>query len=231
MDKLITDNYDYLLTISKNITKRYKNMDKDIAYTLLHSCIETVYNTIDTSNEFLSDTISFRKYLTRYIKNSFEWKKQKCYSRKTDNDIFTYNDLHLVDNNDKDESSNYKNDKFNTYNQYVDALTSDPLTEQLIMLNAENVDDITKLYLKDLIVNDIPINRGLQYQSILDIAKSLDPLTYELFYLVYMEGKKVSAIHRELNKKLLNDPIEYKVLLQLVKEMKIKINEKMQCLK
>ena len=225
MDKLITDNYDYLLNISKSITKRYKSREPDMCYNLLHTCISMVYNNIDNSNQFLSDTDSFRKYLTKYIKNTFEWNKQKCYDRQKDNDIFTF---HSIENDNEassgiDNSESFKNQK--------NELAGDINTEQLIMLHAENVDDITKLYLTDLLVNDIPISRGLDYQKILDLAKSLDPLTYQLFYLVYMEGMKVKAIQRELNKKLKDQPIGYTDLLLMVKEMKIKINNRMQCLK
>ena len=55
MDYLITSNYDYLLKLSDKITKRRSGENPDLKYTLLHQCIISIYDKLETHNTFLED--------------------------------------------------------------------------------------------------------------------------------------------------------------------------------
>lgn len=219
MDKLVTDNYDYLLSTASNITRKIGS-GTDLKYNLLHSVIEIIYNKIETHNTFLSDTDSFRKYLNKFMKQHFVWEYQRSKDdrlKNKDNELFT-NRANFVDINC---NANWDIEQ----SEYLDNILSDEKEHDLIILQAENVNDITKLYLKDLLVNDIPIERGLMYSSILNTIKELTPVEQELFNLHFVQELSVAQIYNQLKSKTDKRPIGYNTLRQMVKELRIKIIE------
>ena len=133
---------------------------------------------------------------------------------QTDNDLFSFrvSDTILVHSDIEG-------------NKIIEKESPDEVGHELIYLQCENVNDITKLYLKDLIINDISIERGLMYSYVMNTIKLLTPVEQELFNLYFEQELTVKKIYNIIKPKLDKDPITYKMLLQMVKDLRIKIIE------
>lgn len=215
MDLLVTKHYNDLLYVSKCITKKHMYLDKDISYNLLHNSISQIYEKLDVSNKFLNSDTDFLKYVNKYMTQQYNWAHYRMKDKKKDNFIFSfdfrYKDKEGIDITDK----------------VIDEKNLNEIEEQLTTLECENIDGITKMYLKDLILNDIGIERHIKYLDVLKTAKTLQPIEYELFNLIYIEERTVRNIHRELLVKVKEDPLTYEALLKMVKKMKINLKEKL----
>lgn len=218
MDQFLIDNYNYLLKIADNISKRSQFKEIDMKYTLLHTCIEKIYTNLDTINTFLTDTDSFRKYLTKFMSQHFKWQKSRCFNdiNHKDNELFTFR-KEVIDINTNNDN----------VDDYIDNIEPDEHAHELMILDAENVNEITKMYLKDLLLNDIPIDRGLKYTEIFNILKHFTPVEKELFNLYFIQELPVSKIHKVIVSHVDYDPIRYKELLKMIKNLKIKIQSEL----
>lgn len=213
LDALINLHYNYLLNLSNKITQKHKSKDPDIKYTLLHECITKVYDTIETKYSFTDDDTSFKKYMNKFMNQHYHWQRSRIRDTCRDNDLFTFRDVDF--NNDDNE---YEQKEISDLNESND----------LILLNAENVNDITKLYLKDLIVNDIPIERGLMYSRIDEIVKTFNYEEQELFNLFFIQEIKVLEVYKKLRNKLKKQTIGYNDLLKKKKNLKEKIKKQLE---
>lgn len=208
---------------SGNITRKYRNQDPDIQYTLVHTVVCILSKKIEVSNSFLSDDTSFRKYMLRYMQQHVTWQFIRAHNEHKDNDMFT---ARLMDVVGPDFSWDQNPDWVSNEEYALSRLREekeDEYVSDLIVLDSENVNDITKLYLKDLIVNDIPIDKGLMYSKIMGIVRSLSPVEQELFNLHLIQELTVMKIYRTIKSKVDYDSISYQKLLQMVKDLKSKI--------
>lgn len=214
LDKLITKHYDYFLDISNNITRRLKK-DK---YDLLHEVFASLYTKLETSNEYLKSDTDFRKYVNRCLGQLFHWKKNERYAHQKDNNLFTWQPYNCpIDLGDKTFTGELDRDDFDLKPEYVDRQS-----EQLIYLNAENTNQITKLFLEDMFLNDIPIEKGLMVNKIKDAAKTLDLLEYQIFDMYYLQELSCADIHKEMNKHK-KRTMGYHYILNLKKQVQKKI--------
>jgi hypothetical protein len=208
LDTLITENYQYLLQVSNNITTRQRNVDQK--YNLLHEVILQLYDKIDRQNEFLKSKDDFRAYVTKYLKQFYTFQKNTKYTRKKDNNLFTYEPSFEDDNN---QSKFYLEEKCDTK------------VEDIIYIEAENTNDITKLFLKDLILNDISIDVAMMVNKIKSVAKNV--LTFEenlVFDLYYIQEFNCLEIYNEL-KRTNKKTMAYLKILKIQKRVKTKIKE------
>lgn len=206
LDTLLNKNYQYLLTVSNNITRRQKKVDQK--YNLLHEVIIQLYDKIESSNEYLKSDADFLAYTTKYLKQFYQFKKNARYNRKKDNVLFTYEPSYEDDTNES---------KF-----YLEKEVDDK-AEELIYLEAENTSYITKIFLKDLVLNDISINTGMMVNKIKEVAKQV--LTFEeklIFEYYYINELNCLQIYNEL-KRTNKKTMAYLKILKLQKRAKQKI--------
>lgn len=200
-----SSNYNHLLSVSTNITSRNKKVDQK--FNLLHEVYVSVYNRLDNHYVFLKSETDFVKYFTRYLKQYYEWSKQVKHRDKKDNTLFTYQPTE-----DEVKLSDF-------YDQVDDK------AEQIVYIEAENTNTITKLFLKDMLLNDIPLDKGFLVNKIKDVAKNfLDAIDYQIFDLYYLQEMNCREIYTEFKKE--NDQcLGYKDILARHKTVKNKIIE------
>ena len=207
LDKYVNSHYDYLLGVSSNITARNRFGDQN--QNLLHEVLLLMYEKVKLKNEYLDNDDTFKKYTTTYLKQYFTWTKFNKHNQRKDNNIFTYR----PSPEDVDIS-----------NFYLEEIADDN-SERLIYIEAENVNDITKLFLKDLEANHINIEQGLMVNKIKDVAKQiLDPAEYNLFDLYYLQEMDCLAIYKEL-KRTNNKPMAYLNILKKQKQIRKKLQD------
>ena len=207
LDTYVTNHYDYLLQVSTNITSR--NRSGDQKHNLLHEVLLMMYEKVKDKNEYLKSEDDFKRYATTYLKQYFTWMKNNKHNFKKDNNIFTYQPSY---------------EDINVSNFYIEEL-EDNNAEKLIYIEAENVNDVTKLFLKDLQSNHISIDKGLMVNKIKDVAKQiLDLAEYNLFDLYYLQEMDCLSIYKEL-KRTNNKPMAYLNILKKQKQIRKKIQE------
>lgn len=215
LDEYLKTNYDYLLNVAHNITSRQRKCDQK--YNLLHEVILNMYDRLENHYDFLNSDLDFKRYTAKYLKQYYIWERNKKHTRKKDNHIFTYQPSY---------------DELNTSNFYLEELSDtndsiDNITEQLIYLNAENTNEVTKLFLTDMLSNGIPIEKGMMVNRIKDVAKSLDLMEYQIFDMYYLQELNCLEIFKEMRQ---HNPqsMSYLNLLAKQKEVKQKIINKLQ---
>lgn len=205
LDKYVGLHYDRLLEVSHNITRRF-HKNGDNKHNLLHEVLLVLYEKIDEKNEFLKSDVDFIKYATATLKHYFNYMKNKKHDRKKDNCLFTFAPAY-------DEVAV---DEF--YHENREDLNAD----QMIYIDAENVDDATKLFLKDMKLNDIPIEKGIMVNRIKEIGLSLFGEEREVFDLYYLQEIDCLRIYNELKRTNTTSPT-YARILSIQKEVRRKI--------
>lgn len=204
LDNLIIKHYDYLLDVAGNITQRNRKVDQK--YNLLHEVFIILYDRIDKHNTYLNSDLDFRRYVTKFLKQFYVWQRNLAHINRKDNSIFSWQP---------------SADEIDPKALYIEEIPEDT-TEDLIYLEAENTNDITKLFLRDMILNDHSIENGLQVNKIKLAATKLDLLEIQIFDMFYMQELSCIDIYNEL--KRTNDrPIGYHTILRIQKEVRQKI--------
>ena len=203
LNGLIQLNHDRLVRIAINITK-----NKDKAHSLLHEVVLSMHDKIDTSSEYLSSETDFMKYATRHLKNTDMWQKNNAFNFRKDTNLYTYRPSH---------------EDVDIHDLYTEE-AEDETAEQLVYIDAENTSDVTKLFLKDMLSNSIPVEKGLYVNRIRDAVMKLDIEEREMFELFYVRELTCLDIHKHLNN-LSPTPIGYHRLLALQKQVRKKILE------
>lgn len=214
MDSYINKNYSRLLQVSHNIvmshTPLYKIKQTDNRdYTLLHEVFTQIYEKLLIKNSFLNSEDEFVRYVTTYLKNFHTFMKNRRYNNKKDNCLFTYYPTW-------DESGGNEVRE----NCYPDN------SHEMIYIDSENIDDITKLFLKDLASNGITVEKGLLVNKIKDIGKSFHGVEREMFDLYFMQDLSCRRIYNELRRTNMKT-MTYRDLLALQKNVKNKIINKL----
>lgn len=223
LDQLITKHYQYLLGVAINITRRSNKTD--LEYNLLHEVVITLYKRLDEHNEFLKTDLDFKKYVTKCLKQFFDWQKNMRHYNKKDNALFSWEpyECNMVNQAEREGNNYHDGDvRYLTPKNEIDNKA-----EELIYLNAENTNHITKLFLEDMLLNDIPIEKGLMVNKIKDVAKTLDLLEYQIFDMYYLQELSCLEIHAEMNKHKKRS-MGYHYILNLQKQVKQKIIDKLQ---
>jgi hypothetical protein len=204
LDLLLSTHYLYLLNVSANITSRQRSTDQK--YNLLHEVILSLYGRLNDHCEYLSSDTDFKKYTTKYLKQFYTWSKNIKHNTKKDNALFTFQPT---------------SEELATHNFYIDEM-SDNNIEALIYLEAENVNKQTKMFLKDLLSNDIPIDKGLMVNKIKHAASTLSLSDRQIFDMYYLQDLNCLDIYLEL-KRTNTKPIGYHSILKRQKSVKQQI--------
>jgi len=216
-------NYSRFLEISKNITRRYKN-NTILRDNLLHDVYLSIYNRLDKHYEMLQTELDFIKYTTKYLKQFFIWQRNLKQINRKDNSLFTYEGTYTETQN---QIGSHKNKNYEILDiETIGNGITDNKAEKLIYLQAENTDDITKLFLEDLISNDIDIEKGLMVNKIKHVAKSLSLDEYQIFDMYYLQELNCLEIYNEL-KRTNTNYMSYLKIRTKQKEVRKKIIEKL----
>ena len=203
LDSYLMNNYNKLLKVSYNVTNR---LNGRIKYDLLHEIIISMYERLDRHNEYLKSNDDFVRYSTNYIKQFYEWQKSTRFNCKKDNKLFTY-----IPNEDELNINNY---------YYI----TDTNSEQLIYINSENTNIITKLFLKDMLLNDIQIDRAIMVNNIISASKQLNEFEKEIFDLYFLQDmncRKIYGLIKDIK------PVTYQNILDLKNLVHTKILDKL----
>lgn len=206
LDSLVNQHYTTLLSLSSIVTRRSVNK-RELRHNLLHDVLVKMYETVETSNKYLSTEEDFLRYAKGMMNRQFTWARNKKHGRKKDNSLFTYQ-----------QSS----DECNVSALYQENIT-DKSHEQLY-IDCENVDDMTKLFLKDMLLNDIPVEKGIMVNRILDIGNTLEGVEREIFELYFVQEINCLEIYKEL-KRTNTEHMSYAKILSIQKDIKRKIIE------
>lgn len=207
LDFLFKKHYNYLLEIAGGCTIKKTSTNNRIKYDLLHDTIVQLYEKLENNFDFLNTENGFLNYMKLYMKNKYIWELSKSYHRKQDFSIITY-----CPNIDPEIAT------------YMIEQNQNENSENLIYLQAESVNEDTKDFLRDLLLNDITIERGLQFNRVMQLydEKILTLRERELFHSIFLDKQSVLTIFKE-NKKEDTPSTQYHYLLKEVKELKIKI--------
>ena len=203
LNELIERNHSRLLAVASNITK-----NRDKGNNLLHEVVIGLHDKLSTNSAYMETDTDFVKYVTKYIKNTDTWARNNTYNFRKDTTLYTYCPPH---------------DSVDISDWYTEEAEDDS-AEALIYIDAENTSDVTKMFLKDMLSNNIPIEKGLMVNKIHDAVKRLDMQEREMFYLFYIRELTCLDIHKHLNN-LSQTPIGYHRLLALQKQVRKKILE------
>lgn len=225
LNDYFSKHYQYLLSIAKQITYRHVKCNRnEFKHNLLHEVYLSMASRISKHSkhsEFLKSETDFKKYTTHYLKQFFVWQRNLRFINKKDNALFTYEQpyddaiVHVGLSRDRNDEIVDKPNEL-----------TDEKAEQLIYLNAENTDDITKMFLTDLILNDIDIEKGMMVNKIKSVAKTLDLIEYQIFDMYFLQELSCLDIYNEL-KSTNKNYMSYLSIRKKQKEVKQKIIDKL----
>lgn len=183
-NKLLDKHYKYLLKISSNCTNKYKYRDNNIHYAVLNEVIINVSKNINKNKSFMKSDDDFLKYMTGYIRNYTNWYIKNLNFKGTDNKLFTAN--------------NTKIDEYymNNYNEEYD-----DIQQRKNEIDFEMINKNEKEFLKQLIQEDISIERGILYNDVLLFVSKQSLEEQILFELKYLKKMTIKEIHSTIQSK------------------------------
>ncbi len=193
LDELVSKNYIHLKTIAGNIAGRCANK-RDVAHNLLHDIIAKMYEELEEKNTHLSSEQDFLRFTVKSMHQYYNREKSRKYRRRKDNLLFTWHPRY--DELDKNTTI------------YVDNIT-DNRAEEKVYIQSEDVDDLTKLFLMDLVINEIPTEK----------FTGVEREIFDLFYLQQIDCKRIFTELRRTN----NKSMSYENIREIQKRVKQKI--------
>lgn len=208
LDLLIDKHYQYLLEVAGGVCIKKSSTNNRIKFDLLHDSIIDIYDRLNSSNTFLKSDNDFLNYMKKYLKQKYFYERSMSHNRQRDYPLFSYTPINNPD----------------TINFMIDNKGINKQEEQLIILEAENTNEETKDFLRDIIYNDLTIERGLQFISVMQLYDNriLSDRERYLFHSIFLDKQTPYQIYKEsntINKK----STEYYALLAEVKQLKEKI--------
>ncbi len=202
LDYLINKNYKHLFDVATNITKRH-GTDSTLKYNLFHECYVLWATNIEVSNFYLETDLDFIRYCTKFLKQFYTWKKKDVIRKRRDNALFTFRANQTPEQIKK--NTNIPDEL--KHNEYRAVIIQDETAQENIYLQSESINEITKLFLYDLISNDISIERGMIIHKMANHLKSVakDILTefeydiFDLYFLQEMDCLEISKLYKMEN--------------------------------
>lgn len=201
--QLFTDNYEYLNTVAKRITR---SRDHRMAPDLLNSTYLTVHEKHEKGMYVPYEGEEFVKWFSKCMKNYFTWPNSAF------NDYYSPRySLSLDDSHGKQDNSDYCS---------VPIELVDPCAHLELELFAENTNDNTR-ELMAILNFDLEREDALKYLNVLDFVQSLEKYEKELFSL-YFE-KKLSTRKIAEMYSMESNTINYQSINIMVNKIKSKI--------
>lgn len=208
-------NYDHLLKVSRNVSRRNYNKDNMIHYSLLSEVLLMCQSKLLKNNSYLASSTDFIKYITSNIKNYYNWNVIHGAEKLITNNVLPFR-LHNEIIFNQNEDSFFENNK----NITTDFCDEDYL--DTFFIDIEFMSENNKEFVRETIREKNKLEDKLKYNDILEYVKTLTLDEQILFKLHFVEERKVVDIYRSINSKLPKS-ISYDRLLIMCRNLKKKI--------
>lgn len=210
--KLFTDNYDYLNTVAKRITRC---KDIRMAPDLLNSTYMVIHEKKEKGLFVPSESEEFVKWFSKCMKNYFKWPNSEFNSSYTPNE-------HLI----VDEDFVCKKGKFSD-NHHSDScrlrfderiIDEDALKN--IEVSVEQANDFTKELIE--ISSSLGKNKTLKYIELVEFKRTLpahQAILFELYFEKELSTRKIADLYS-----IEGNTMNYQSVNIMVNEIKSKIN-------
>jgi hypothetical protein len=205
LDSYVEKNYQHLMDISSGCCSTLYYRRREASTELLHHCLVEIYENLEKKNSFCRSEVDFLKYIKTYMKLKLRWERSMSWSRKRDFTLQTYRP-HTGDGHD------------------ALVLCNIPVSEETIYLDAENTDDNTKDFLRDLMLNNISVERGLQFYELVRVMEGnlLTTAEKEIFHNHFLDGRSGRKIFHD--RQMAGDSTKnYKDTLKEIESLRKKI--------
>lgn len=204
-NKYIDDNYDKLIEISHNITRKKRYRDTTLKYSLLSEVIINAIERLDKTNIYLKSNTDFMKYMTANLKNYYNWNYLNWTTHKKSGTLLNFDNELVNDSYITEQLDHYQIDEF-----YIDV---------------ENLTELEKEFIKEAQRDDISVDRKAKYYDIIQYVKTMEIDEQIIFKLHYIDRYTINKIYTTIKNKFpFNVPIN--TIRAILKKTSEKIHDK-----